>query len=366
MQLTSAQFAVQCEGIRNRLTAQPAAANNAECVNFLRKMLIGIHPVEKPVLREEIRRLPFSDNEKNDLVTSLNCLKDGGSALFQDFTSMPSFLTHSVVTSLSAEASDDEKLAKLLRWAQNLGLRAPSAATTQALTGMWLMLTGKSTASYVEKKNMLDYVKHQWKQRVSVASVPTFIIGNLPSSPGSMQRFADADWWIRNMGGSFEEVTSQFVAIDQVEWQILVKSIPIRSTRIEIRGQFTRPMPLAPTPMPLAPTPQPVPGLADLLSMLQAVAAQPSSLRSQPVLALPSPQVLPLPAQPVLALPPPAPPTEEPEEEPAAQHAAQAQTAGAAIASGHVSLLDSAQALVDHANGISDGTGAKGFLEALH
>lgn len=279
---------------------------------------------------------------------------------------MPSFLTNSVVTSLSAEASDHEKLSKLLRWAQTLGLRAPSAATTQTLTAMWLMLTGKSTASYVEKKNMLDYVKHQWKQRVSVASVPTFIIGNLPSSPGSMARFADADWWIRNMGGSFEEVTSQFVAIDQVEWQILVKSIPIRSTRIEIRGQFTRPMPLAPTPMPSAPTPQPVPGLADLLSMLQAVAAQPSSLRSQPVLALPSQQVLPLPASPLLALPPPAPPTEEPEEEPTTQLVAQAQTASEAIASGRVSLLGSAQALIDHANGISDGTGAKGFLEDLH
>ena len=102
MQLTSVQFAVQCEGIRNRLTAQPAAANTVECVNFLRKMLIGIHPVEKQVLRGEISRLPFSDDEKNDLVTSINCLKDGGSALFQDFTSMPSLLTNSVVTSLSA------------------------------------------------------------------------------------------------------------------------------------------------------------------------------------------------------------------------------------------------------------------------
>lgn len=358
MHLTSAQFAVHCEGIRNRLSAKPAA-NNVQYVNFLRKLMIGIHPVEKHLLQTEISKLPFPNNEKNELLTLVNCLKDGGSANFQDFTSMPNFLTNIIVTSMSEEASDHEKLTKLLKWAITLGLRTASAATLQALTAMWLMLTGKSTDSATEKKNMFDYVRHHWKMRVSIADSPTFIIGNLPSSPDSMARFAEADWWISNTGGSFEEAT--FVEIDQVEWQLLVRSIPIRSTRIEIREQFTRTMPGAPTPMPSAPTPQPVPGLADLLSVLQAVVAQPSSLRSQPALEPPSQQVLQLRAPPLLALPPPAPQTEEPEDDSTAQ-LGQAQTASEAMASGHISLLGSAQALIDHANGISDGTGAKVFF----
>jgi hypothetical protein len=350
MQLTFEQFAVQCEGIRTRLTNQSATADDsAKCVKFLTKMMIGIHPVEKPVLREEIRKLPFSDNETKDMLNSLSCLKDGGSTLFQDFTSMPKFLTHSVVNNLSAEATDDVKLGKLLRWAQNLGLRAPSAPTMQALTGMLLMLTGKAGASHIDKKNMLDHVKDQWKQRVIFASAPAFIIGNLPSSPANMAKFADADWWTCNMGGRFEDVISQFVAIDEVEWQMLVKSIPIRSTRIEIRGQLARPAP------PLAPTPQPVPPpvqLADLVSLLQAAIAQP--LRSQPALAPPSQPGFGRPAPLMLALPAPQPPTEEPEDEPT-------QTANEAIQSGRVSLLDSAQALLDHATGINDGKGAKFF-----
>ena len=168
-----------------------------------------------------------------------------------------------------------------------------------------------------------------------------------PSSPANMAKFADADWWTCNMGGRFEDVISQFVAIDEVEWQMLVKSIPIRSTRIEIRGQVARPASLAPTPQP------PQPALADLVSLLQAAIAQP--LRSQPALAPPSQPVLALPAPPpVLALPAPQPPTEEPEDEPT-------QTANEAIQSGRVSLLDSAQALLDHATGINDGKGAKFF-----
>ena len=196
---------------------------------------------------------------------------------------------------------------------------------------------------------MLDYVKHQWRQRVSVVSAPALIIGNLPSSPANMAKFADADWWICNMGGRFEDVVSQFAAIDQVEWQVLVKSIPIRSTRIEIRGQVARPASLAPTPQPV-----PQPALADLVSLLQAAIAQPP--RSQLALAPPSQLALPAPP-PVLALPAPQPPTEEPEEpedEPT-------QTANEAIQSGRVSLLDSAQALLDHATGINDGKGAKFF-----
>ena len=322
--------------------------------------MIQLHPVEKHALRTEINSLPLSGNEKNELLTLVGFLKDGGSANFQDFTSMPSFLTNIIVTSMSEVASDHDKLMKLLKWALTLGLRTPSAATIQTLTARWLMLTGKSTDSATEKKNMFDYVNHHWKKRVTISGPPTFIIGNLPSSPGSMTRFADAAWWASITGGSFEEAT--FVTIDLVEWQVLVRSIPIRSTRIEIRGQFTRPMP-APTPQPV-PELQPVAGLADLVSMLRAVVAQPSSLGSQPALEPPLQQASPLRRSPsLLALPPPAPPTDEPVDDSTAQ-LAQAQTASEAMASGRISLLDSAQALIDHANGISDGTGAKDFLEA--
>ena len=147
------QFAMQCQALRGKIERagpQSAYPEETACLN---KMLIAIHPVQKDSLRLEVQNLPIIASEKQYLLASVDVLKEGGSANFQDWTSVTCVLANSTVQSWMAEENPDAKLHSMLIFLWNLGLRNPSCPTFQVMTAIICMLTSKQNAP-VEEKNI--------------------------------------------------------------------------------------------------------------------------------------------------------------------------------------------------------------------
>lgn len=144
-------FAKHCEAIRNQIEVGPPQPAHPQYVGMLSSMLIGIHPVNKYGLKHLIAQVPFSVAEKDQLYDSVDALKEGGSAGFQDFTSMVSLLTTAQVQNFMAADTEESKLWLLLNWAWAIGLRSPSCPSFQVLTAIWCMMTSQVNATPEEK-----------------------------------------------------------------------------------------------------------------------------------------------------------------------------------------------------------------------
>ena len=232
------QFAMQCQALRDKIERagpQSAYPEETACLN---KMLIAIHPVQKDLLRQEVQNLPIIASEKQYLLASVDVLKEGGSANFQDWTSVTCVLTNSTVQSWMAEENPDAKLHSMLIFLWNLGLRNPSCPTFQVMTAIICMLTSKQNAPVEEKKHLYDHVKHQWRliSGGMARAAPSQQIGNMPETRTALARFVTDAWWREMMSKPFHEL--QWVTVHNGQWPALVRSIPMRSTRLDIRDTF--------------------------------------------------------------------------------------------------------------------------------
>lgn len=224
-------FGLQCQAVRD---AGVHGQAQAQLVQHLNALLLCIHPVEKAKLHDMVSALPFLPQEISLLRSSIDALKDGGSRNFQDWTSLHSFLTQQQVDAFLKLNSQDAKLWALLTWAWNLGLRSPSMGTFQTLTAIWSIMVHNASATSHEKKTMLDRLKLMWRQREGPR--PAVVIGNLPETPALLHKLVPHDWWQNCVGCAFADCT--WVQTDVVQFGALTRSIPMRTTRMEIRDAY--------------------------------------------------------------------------------------------------------------------------------
>jgi hypothetical protein len=116
-----------------------------------------------------------------------------------------------------------------------MGLVKPSQQTFQAITCIILVIRDGSAWSALQKKEVFDLVKTQFKRCNAHAGggrTPTFI-GNLPE-PSKLQGLVSADWWVHALGVSYS--SCNFVQYDRIVFDRVMVSIPMRNTRVEMRA----------------------------------------------------------------------------------------------------------------------------------
>jgi hypothetical protein len=119
-------------------------------------MLLPMSPVRKADLHVLLQILPFRPEYVSLLSGKIDALKDGGSALWQDWSSIHKYITNTMVRSMADENINlDMVVWQLLNTVWKFGLRKPNQATFQCLTAIILVLKNGVSWDPVEKKKTL-------------------------------------------------------------------------------------------------------------------------------------------------------------------------------------------------------------------
>ena len=245
-------------------------------------MLLPICPVRKVDLRNLVRRMPFHHGYVTILEGKINALKEGGSALWQDWSSIHKYITDQMVREWANENISKEMLTwQLLNFVCKMGLRKPNKATFQALTAIMLILKNGTSWNATEKKRLFDHVKVEFRRSTPQHFAGQIYIGNLPESPQLLHTLIPISWWTHVFGKPFEHIN--FIVYDGQMFDRIVSSVAMRNTRTDVRDTVHR----GPAPadgnlmvgnMMMALMGQaPADGLPDMARMLQNVLRGPAA-----------------------------------------------------------------------------------------
>jgi hypothetical protein len=231
-------FEVQCAALRTC-----ADDDQAQHVEVLSRMLLPITPVDRPRLLALTKDLPFEPAHLALLRSRIENLKNGGSTSTQDWTAVHKYLSNDKIREWT-DASPEAISWQLLNWVWKLGLRSPSMPTFQCLTALSLFFGNGINSSAVEKKGALDDLKIMWRRLQGDA--PGLYIGNLPATPHALRGLVPDQWWFTQFGATFDAI--QWVSSDDLQFGSLQQSIPMRSTRCDVRQHYLAKKSYAPAP----------------------------------------------------------------------------------------------------------------------
>ena len=202
-------------------------------VASLAGMLLPICPVDKDNLRVVVDSLQLAEDPRRYIMKKIDTLKDGGDANWQDWTSIRHFVTDLRVSDWTAVAGApiETVIQLIVRWAFGMGLRKPNQSTFQVLTCIILIIRDGCAWPAVQKKEVFDAVKTHFKRHLS-AHVPEIYIGNLPV-PSNLKDLVPDGWWARNLGEIYTDC--KFVGYDNIMFEGVRATIPMRNTRTEVR-----------------------------------------------------------------------------------------------------------------------------------
>jgi len=305
-------------------------------VTSLAGMLLQISPVSKDNLRVLANSLQIAAEEpRRYLIRKIELLKDGGDPQWQDWTFIRNYVTDQQVSLwTSAEVAGaplDTLIQHVVHWVQSLGLRKPNQSTFQVITCLILIMRDGSAWPAVQKKEVFDLVKLHFK-RIGAIQVPGIYIANLPV-PANLFDLVPEGWWVANLGAEY--TACNFVGYDDLSFDRVRLTIPMRNTRTEVRDCQ---LPQRRASFGAQPGAQPADMMQGFVqAMMQNMAfadrRQPAMLAAPQPLALmpPQPLALMLPAAPQpLALMPPEPAVGEVQEV-VADGASVAKAAGVAL-----------------------------------
>ena len=241
-------------------------------------MLLAVCPVCKEDLRLLVQSLPFHHHYVAILEGKINALKEGGSALWQDWSSIHKYITDQMVREWANENISKEMLTwQLLNFVCKMGLRKPNQATFQALTAIMLILKNGTSWNATEKKRLFDHVKVEFKRSTPQHFAGQIYIGNLPESPQLLHTLIPISWWTHVFGKPFEHIN--FIVYDSQMFDRIVSSVAMRNTRTDVRDTVLRgPAPADGNMMIgnmmmalMGQAPGPAGGLPDMARMLQNV-----------------------------------------------------------------------------------------------
>jgi hypothetical protein len=225
-----------CSQIMALRTLQPTTVEEQwSQVTCLAGMLLPITPVRKQDLLTLVSTLQVTGEPLEHLNRKIGLLKDGGEARWQDWSFIQHYVTEHLVrhwTSDQVAASPIQTLIwHVLNWAQMMGLMKPSQSTFQAITCIILIIKDGTAWDPVRKKELFDSVKMHFK-RVSAIRQPAVYIANLPM-PANLKDLVPSEWWMTAFGVLY--TSCSFVTYDNLLFERVVATIPMRSTRLDVR-----------------------------------------------------------------------------------------------------------------------------------
>lgn len=228
-------FEVQCSAVRQALTGVEDEAVVEKHVQSLVHMLVRISPVDKARLLSLVGALPDSQARSN-LVSRIETLQEGGSSNSQDWTSLHRYVTNPKVQEFCETKHDEAKAFKLLNYLWLLGLRNPSEKTFQVICALYLYITQNINCSEIDKKTALDKLKLDWRQRAGPGAIVW--IGNLPAKPHLLDGLVPESWFLACFGVPTAREVDWIANLDDTQFSTVVKSIPMRKSKIGIRMHF--------------------------------------------------------------------------------------------------------------------------------
>lgn len=209
-------------------------ADQFALIQQLIAMLLPISPVRTDDLLGLARSLPFRDEYVLTLEAKINALKQGGSALWQDWSSIYMYISDELARAWSDQNMSLHMLIwQLLLLADKMGLQKPSQQTFQSLTTIMLILRNGTNWTPVEKKKLFDQVKQEFKRYAAQGrAAGNIFIANLPT-PHQLHELIPSQWWTQVFGKPFENIS--WVATESQLFDRIAASIPMRNTRTDVR-----------------------------------------------------------------------------------------------------------------------------------
>ena len=130
-------------------------ADQCAHLNQLVTMLLPISPVRKADLLVLARSLPFRHDYVRILEAKITALKEGGSGLWQDWSTIHMYINDAMVSAWSDRGPPEQNtlIWQLLQFAELMGLHKPNQQPFQSLTTLILILVKGTNWSPVDKKN---------------------------------------------------------------------------------------------------------------------------------------------------------------------------------------------------------------------
>ena len=203
-------------------------------LNMLVSMLLPISPVCKHALVNLARSLPFRPEYKTILEEKISALKEGGTELWQDYSTMHLFMNEDMARAWSDRNLDiNVVIWQLLQFSEKMGLVKPDQRTFQTLATIVLCLKNGTSWSPVEKKKLFDQVKVEFTRSRPQRIPGQLLIANLPESPQKLYQLVPMMWWTEVYGKPFGDI--HWINYEGQIFDRIAKTVAMRNTRTDVR-----------------------------------------------------------------------------------------------------------------------------------